>query len=159
MVLLLGVTDDELDGSEWAWVVHGFLGGLPPRVRLDAERSLSTALQRAASERLLSSAHDVSDGGLASTLAECALLAGVGARLQVPGDPFVTLFSESTARAVVTCADADVDRLLALLDDADVPVARLGRTGGDVLALDGLFAVPLDELRHAHEATLPDLFG
>src|SRR4051795_5592643 len=38
-VLLLGETDDELDGSEWAWVVHRHLGGLPPRVRLDAERS------------------------------------------------------------------------------------------------------------------------
>jgi phosphoribosylformylglycinamidine synthase len=159
VVLLLGVTDVELDGSEWAWVVHGHVGGRPPQVRLDAERALSTALQRAAGERLISAAHDVSDGGLASALTECVLLEGLGARLQLPGDAFVSLFSETSARAVVTCADADVERLLSLLGDSAVPVTRLGRTGGPELALDGLFSVSLDELRSAHEATLPALFG
>ena len=159
VVLLLGVTEDELDGSEWAWVTHRHLGGRPPLVRLDAERALSLLLQRASEEGLLTGAHDASDGGLASTLVECALLEGVGARLQLSGDPFVALFSESTARAVVTCADADVDRLLALADDGDVQLARLGRTGGDELSFDGLFSVALGDLRAAHEATLPALFG
>jgi phosphoribosylformylglycinamidine synthase subunit PurL len=159
VVLLLGDTDDELDGSEWAWVAHRHLGGRPPRVRLDAEKALSTLLRRAADEGLLSGAHDVSDGGLATTLAECVLLAGVGARVQVPHDPFVALFSESTARAVVTCTDADVDRLLSLAADVDFPVARLGRTGGSGLDVDGLFSIGIDELRPAHESTLPLLFG
>jgi phosphoribosylformylglycinamidine synthase subunit PurL len=159
VVLLLGGTDDEVDGSEWAWVAHRHLGGRPPRVRLDAERALSDLLRRGADERLISGAHDVSDGGLAATLTECALLDGIGARMQLSGDPFVTLFSESSARAVVTCADADVDRLMSLGHDAAVPVAQLGRTGGDELAFAGLFSVPLAELRRAHEATLPALFG
>jgi phosphoribosylformylglycinamidine synthase len=159
VVLLLGGTDDEVDGSEWAWVTHGHLGGRPPMVRLDAERALSAVLQQAAAERLLSAAHDVSDGGLASTLTECVLLEGVGARVQLAGDPFVVLFSESTARAVVTCADADVDRLLAVLADSGVGVARLGRTGGSELVVEGQFAIPLEELRTAHESTLSALFG
>ena len=159
VVLLLGVTEEELDGSEWAWVTHGHLGGRPPKVRLDAERALSVFLQKAAAERVLSAAHDVSDGGLASTLVECALLNGIGARLQLSGDPFVGLFSESTARAVVTCSDSDVERVLSLASDNAVPVARLGRCGGTELLLDGLFALGIDELREAHEATLPALFG
>jgi phosphoribosylformylglycinamidine synthase len=159
VVLLLGVTEDEIDGSEWAWVTHRHLGGRPPKVRLDAERALSAFLQQAAEERVLSSAHDVSDGGLASTLVECALLDGVGARVQLSGDPFVGLFSESTARAVVTCGDADVDRVLSLAADNAVPVARLGRCGGSELVIEGLFALPIDKLRAAHEATLPALFG
>jgi phosphoribosylformylglycinamidine synthase len=159
VVLLLGVTEDEIDGSEWAWVTHRHLGGRPPKVRLDAERALSAFLQQAAEERVLSSAHDVSDGGLASTLVECALLDGIGARVQLSGDPFVGLFSESTARAVVTCGDADVDRVLSLAADNAVPVARLGRCGGSELVIEGLFALPIDKLRAAHEATLPALFG
>jgi phosphoribosylformylglycinamidine synthase subunit PurL len=159
VVLLLGGTDDEVDGSEWAWVAHRHLGGRPPRVRLDAERALSDLLRRGADERLISGAHDVSDGGLAATLTECALLDGIGARMQLSGDPFVTLFSESSARAVVTCADADVDRLMSFGHDVAVQATRLGRTGGDELAFAGLFSVPLAELRRAHEATLPALFG
>jgi phosphoribosylformylglycinamidine synthase subunit PurL len=159
VVLLLGVTEDELDGSEWAWVTHRHLGGRPPRVRLGAERELSAFVQRAAAEGVLSAAHDVSDGGLASSLVECALLNGIGARVQLAGDPFVELFSESTARAVVTCSDADVERVLSLAADHAVPLARLGRCGGTELVLEGLFALAIDELRQAHEATLPALFG
>src|SRR5205823_3960492 len=114
VVLLLGVTDDEFGGSEWAWAVHEHLGGLPPRPRLAAERALASLLGDAAGEQLLTSAHDVSDGGLAICLAEAALLRGIGATVGLPGDvePFVALFSESTARAIVACADADVDRML-----------------------------------------------
>jgi phosphoribosylformylglycinamidine synthase subunit PurL len=65
------------------------------------------------------------------------------------------LFSESAARAVVACADADVDRLLEIAAMHDVAVTRLGRTGGDALDVTGLFATPLDVLRETHEATLP----
>ena len=75
-VLLLGETREELSGSEWAHVVHGHLGGLPPRVDLAAERALSELLVGSAA--LLTSAHDVSDGGLAQTLVESALRHQVG---------------------------------------------------------------------------------
>jgi phosphoribosylformylglycinamidine synthase subunit PurL len=156
VVMLLGETDDEFGGSEWAWVVHGHLGGRPPRPRLDAERRLSQVLQAAADEELLNCAHDVSDGGLAQTLVEVALLDGVGVTIRLgDDDPFVALFSESAARAVVACADADVDRLLEIAAMHDVAVTRLGRTGGDALDVTGLFATPLDVLRETHEATLP----
>jgi phosphoribosylformylglycinamidine synthase len=159
VVLLLGTTEDEFGGSEWAWVAHGHLGGPPPRVRLSAEMALSQVVQHAARENLLGAAHDVSDGGLAQTLVELALLDGIGATVTLDGDPFVLLFAESTARAVVTCADTDLDRVLTLASDVGLPVARLGRCGGDSLQVTGLFDVSLDELRAAHESTLPSLFG
>src|SRR5437764_306886 len=155
VLLLLGETDDELDGSEWAWVTHRHLGGRPPKARLDAEASLGRVLRAAADDELLTGAHDISDGGLAQTLVEAALLRGVGAEVTLSGDPFVHLFSESTARAVVTCRDACVDGLLEAAAEQQVPVARLGRTGGDALRLTGLFDLSLAELRAAHSSTLP----
>jgi phosphoribosylformylglycinamidine synthase len=159
VVLLLGTTDEEYDGSEWAWVVHRHLGGRPPLVRLDAERALAGLVRGCAAEGVLTSAHDLSDGGFAIALAEACLWRGVGATVAVGADPFPTLFAESTARALVTCADDKVDRLLELADAAGVPVSRLGRTGGEILSVDRLFDVDLDELRAAHEGTLPALFG
>ncbi len=155
VVMLLGETYDEFDGSEWAWVTHGHLGGRPPLPRLPAERQLSNVLQTAADERLISCAHDLSDGGLGQTLVEAALVSGIGVSVTLDGDPFVALFSESAARAVVTCADADVDRLLEIVADHDVAVTRLGRTGGDAFVVTGEFALPLDTLRETHESTLP----
>ncbi len=101
-VWLLGETREELSGSEWAHVVHGHLGGRPPVVDLPAERALAGLLRQAGLEQLVTAAHDVSDGGLAQALAECCLRRGVGARVALPdGDPFVALFAESVARAVV----------------------------------------------------------
>jgi phosphoribosylformylglycinamidine synthase len=159
VLLLLGETDDELDGSEWAWATHRHLGGRPPRARLEAEAALARTLRACADDELLTGAHDLSDGGLAQTLVESALLRGIGAEVTVSGDPFVHLFSESTARALLTCRDACVDGVLEAAAEHDVPVARVGRTGGDALRLTGLFELSLTELRVAHSATLPQLFG
>jgi phosphoribosylformylglycinamidine synthase len=154
-VLLLGETRAEFGGSAWASVVHGHLGGKPPVVDLRAERALGELLASLTGH--VSSAHDLADGGLAQTLAESALRYGVGARLQLAGDAFTALFSESAARAVVTTSDPDAVRAAA--ERAGVPVADLGTTGGAALSVEGLLDLPLAELRAAWTATLPALFG
>jgi phosphoribosylformylglycinamidine synthase subunit PurL len=155
-VLLLGETKAEFGGSAWASVVHGHLGGRPPAVDLPAERALGDLLAALAREDLVTSAHDVADGGLAQTLAESALRHGVGVRLELAGDPFTTLFSESTARAVITTTDPGAVKTTA--QRAGVRVTELGTTGGEALVVDDV-ELPLAELRAAWTATLPALFG
>ncbi|MEO7352094.1 MAG: phosphoribosylformylglycinamidine synthase subunit PurL, partial [Marmoricola sp.] len=156
-VLLLGASHEELSGSEWAHVVHEHLGGLPPRVDLRAERSLSQLL--VAGTGVISSAHDVSDGGLAQTLAESCLRHGIGARVDVSGvadgDPFLALFSESAARVVVTVDPQDEERLFELAAEHGVPVTSLGETRGTTLDVKGVFDVPVEELRAAWTMTIP----
>jgi phosphoribosylformylglycinamidine synthase II len=156
-VLLLGETRAELSGSAWAGVVHDHLGGLPPVVDLGAERALSELL--VAATGVLSSAHDVSDGGLAQTLVESCMRHGIGARVDLSevadGDPFVALFAESATRAVVTVATEDEERLFELAAEHGVPITSLGETRGDSLEIGGLFDVRLEELRTAWTLTLP----
>jgi phosphoribosylformylglycinamidine synthase len=164
-VLLLGETRVELDGSEWAHVVHGHLGGVPPRVDLEAERALAGLLVAAAEAGLLVSAHDLSDGGLAQGLVECCLRRNVGAgvKLGQDWDPFVELFSESAARAVVSVAPANIGVFTALAAEHLVPAVRIGIVGGSALVVSGArgaggFTIGLDELRAAHGATFPAAF-
>ena len=90
-IYLLGTTREELSGSEWAHVVHGHLGGLPPQVDLAAERSSADILVNASRDGLIDAAHDLSDGGLAQALVESCLRNDVGARVWLPDelDPFV----------------------------------------------------------------------
>jgi phosphoribosylformylglycinamidine synthase len=156
-VYLLGETRDELSGSEWAHVVHGHLGGRPPQVDLMAERALATLLHDGLG--LLTSAHDVSDGGLAQSLAEAAMQHGVGVTIGGSDDSFVDLFSESTARCVVTVRPGDEGALEAMAGALGVPFRRLGTTGGDAFTLDGAFSIPLEELRTAWTSTLPNALG
>ncbi|WP_344610960.1 phosphoribosylformylglycinamidine synthase subunit PurL, partial [Dactylosporangium salmoneum] len=104
LIMLLGETTEELSGSEWAWVTHQHLGGQPPRVNLTRERILASVLTEAGERGHLSSAHDLSDGGLAQALVEATLRYDCGANITLPEDlnAFVALFSESTARALVS---------------------------------------------------------
>jgi phosphoribosylformylglycinamidine synthase len=158
-IVLLGETLEELSGSEWAHVVHGHLGGLPPRVDLAAERSLATLLADAGRSGLLTSAHDLADGGLAQTLVESALRHDVGATIRLDGDAFVALFSESAARALVTVTDEGLQQLLTMAEALGVPTTTIGATGGSTLEVEGWFDVALTELRAAWTGTLPAALG
>jgi phosphoribosylformylglycinamidine synthase subunit PurL len=156
-VMLLGETADELDGSAWAWVEHGHLGGRPPSVRLAAEQALAGLLVHTAEHHLITAAHDLSEGGLAQALVEAALINGIGANVSVAGDAFTALFSESAARAIVTTDDPEA--LLEIAADLGVPAAQLGLTGGSRLVVSDVLDVSLGDLRAAFEGTLPALFG
>jgi len=159
-VVLLGETFEEFGGSEWAWVAHGHLGGLPPRARLDEERALADVLVTGAARGLIAGAHDLSHGGLGVALAEACLLHGVGCTVATPGDDaFTDLFSETTARAVVAVRPEHFDALVKLCAVNDVPYQTLGTTGGSSLTVEGVLEIPLPELRDAYERTLPAVFG
>jgi phosphoribosylformylglycinamidine synthase len=176
IIYLLGQTRDEFGGSEWAHVVHGHLGGRPPAIDLAAERTLGQVLVAGSRAGIFTAAHDVSDGGVAITLAEMALRAGVGAKLAVPQgtDPFVFWFSESATRAVVVVSAEQELAFEIMCAAANVPVTQIGlvdpQAGADAglpddqaLVWDDILGerivLPLQELRQIWSATLPGLFG
>ena len=165
-VLLLGTTREELSGSAWSDVVHQHLGGLPPRVDLEAERSLARVLIASSEQQLASAAHDLSEGGLVQALVEAVVRFGTGARVDLAAvlerdgvDLATARFSESQARAVVAIPAEAEERFRALADEHGVPVLALGTTGGDSLEIDGLGAFAVGELRELRERTLPRYFG
>jgi phosphoribosylformylglycinamidine synthase len=144
-LLLLGRTRAELDASAWAYTVHGHQGGRPPALNLAAEARLH-ALLADAGRRLVATAHDLSDGGLAQALAESVLRYGVGATVDLTAacerddvDGFTALFAESTGRVLVSLPAEHEQAFVAACAQADVPVVALGATGGDGLMVAGPF--------------------
>jgi len=161
-LFLLGTTTAEFGGSEWAWSEHAHLGGLPPAVDLEAERSLAGLLIGAGADGMLQAAHDLSDGGLAQALVESSLRYGVGATVTLDAagardgvDAFTLLYSESTARALVAIAPEQMQQFVTRAEAAGVPVVALGSSGGDALTVTSRFSLSLVDLRAAHTATLP----
>jgi phosphoribosylformylglycinamidine synthase len=159
LVYLLGETFPELGGSEYAEVVLGKVSGRPPGLDLERELALHRLIADGARMDVLASAQDCSDGGLAVALAEAAILGETGFAVTVPGDlpPHVALFSESASRAVVSIAPERVEAFEALAARHEVPFARLGETGGAVMAFDGLFELPVEEARNVYESAIPAL--
>ncbi|MFM1777728.1 MAG: hypothetical protein RL741_346 [Actinomycetota bacterium] len=167
LVYVLGTTRDELAGSEWAHAIHAHLGGHPPVLDLKMEMTLSEILVAGSAQKLFSAAHDVSEGGIAQTIAEMAMRSGVGARLEVPAglDAFTFLWSESATRAVVVVPQNRNDDFLSLCSSKSFPVTEFGLVDedSDTLELAGVYGetISLDiaELRSISEETLPRLFG
>jgi len=161
-IFLLGDTFDEFAGSEWANHVHDHLGGLPPKVDLELERLLGEVLVTASREQLIVAAHDVSDGGVAQVLVEMALHSRLGAEITMPihVDPFVLLFSESAARAVVAVSSDKAAAFNEYCANLGLPASHIGVvTGEAALEFAGQFSIGLDELHEAHTRTIPALFA
>ncbi|OCB21066.1 phosphoribosylformylglycinamidine synthase II [Mycobacterium malmoense] len=162
-LILLGDTRDEFDGSVWAQVTAGHLGGLPPAVDLGREKLLAEVLSAASRDGLVSAAHDLSEGGLAQAVVEAALAGETGCRVVLPegADPFVALFSESAGRALVAVPRTEESRFRAMCEARGLPAARIGVVDQASAAVEvqGLFTVSLAELRETSEAVLPRLFG
>ena len=166
-IYLLGTTRDELDGSEWA-NLRGHLGGLPPAVDLAQEKLLGDLLINMSRDGMIDAAHDVAEGGLAATLAEMALRFDTGARIGLGEvcerdgvDLFTMLFSETQGRAVVAVPRSEEVRFKDMCTMRAYPHTRIGVVDTENRALDvqSEFGIGLDELRTAHEGTLPKYFG
>ncbi len=157
IIVLLGETrPDDFGGSEFAKVINQTIAGPAPRLDMSAELKLQQLLLDLSRDGLLRSAHDLSEGGLAISLAESALAGGVGFRVDLQdGEPHRLLFSESPSRVCVSCTRDARDELLAVAERAGVPAAAVGRTGGNELAF-GAFSVTLDEAQRVFEGGFRD---
>ena len=150
-IVALGDVTAELDGSAWARTVHDHLGGLPPAVNLAREVALGNVLIALAEAGITKAAHDVSNGGLIQTVTDMVLRNRVGASIDVrplgAGD-FVSLFSESQARAVIAVDEEHWPVVVAAAEAEGVTVSRIGTTGGRRLVIEGeeTYSFLIDEL-------------
>jgi len=151
-------SEGKLGGSEWWTRRSGRVGGEPVGIDLEVEVALQKALHALAKARVLRSAHDVSEGGLAACLAESCIAHGVGARVRIPGEPVAPpdalLFAEEPSRVVVSFAPSERGKVEALCAEHGVAFAALGVVGGDALEVDGVLSVGVDALAKAHREAL-----
>jgi phosphoribosylformylglycinamidine synthase len=154
-ILLIGETHGWLGQSLYLRDVCGREEGAPPPVDLTAERRHGDFVRQLISDGLVSAVHDISDGGLLVALAEMAIASGIGAVLEAPSQlaAHAFWFGEDQARYIVTAKSVEIVAQRAKA--AGVPLARLGATGGAVLALDGERPLPVEELKTRFEAWLP----
>jgi phosphoribosylformylglycinamidine synthase len=179
IVVLLGETGPGMAGSAYEFLAGAAPDDKPPSLDVEREAALHELLRVAAADHILKSAQDVSSGGLAMAVAECAIWSGLGAdlQLQVSLAPAVALFGESPTRAIVTIDEHNWSALARLASSRRIAARRLGVVGGDRLRirLVGVGAtgaaeergagvadeldVSLDELRRAWTQALPRVLG
>ena len=141
--------------SEFANVVLGGIWGTPPALDLEAEASLHNLLAVLAWRKLLHSACDISDGGIAVALAQAAFANSIGLTVEqdpsLLAHPLFGLFAEPASTLIVTADPKNLSEIDAMAGQYNFFSARIGTTGGHRLEItvDGetFISAPLEELR------------
>jgi phosphoribosylformylglycinamidine synthase len=153
---LLGETENDLAGSEWAYM-HNQRGGIAPVADLQREMRLIDLLVAGRTKKIFTAAHDLSQGGLSATLTEMVLRHNTGATVQLD-NVGLSLLSETPGRVVVAIDPAQTAALTSEAASQKIALIKIGTTGGDSLVINDA-KISLGELRKAHTETFPKLFG
>ncbi|WP_372603638.1 AIR synthase related protein, partial [Actibacterium sp.] len=141
LALLIGETKGHLGQSARLAEVFNREDGDAPHVDLAAERRNGDFIRGHGT--LIGACTDLSDGGLALAAFEMAEAGGVGVTLDADDTP--TLFGEDQARYLVACSFDQAEALMAAAAQAGVPVATVGKFGGDAVTF-GKTHAPLADL-------------
>jgi len=178
LVFLLGTTYNEIGASHYLSVVHQLKLGLPPRLDLEREAALGKLILGLAEMKVLSSCHDLSEGGLAVALAECAMRSpqrygavidqldmvlqnNLGPHAHTAGDDKklradALYFGESQTRMVVSVRPKNKEILVHEAQKCGIQIFQIGKVGGDQLVLGDRIALAVSELNAIYERAIPD---
>lgn len=159
-LLLLGETRAELGGSELQRVLEGKVSGRPPQINLDVEKRLQETVLEAIQQGYVSSAHDLSTGGLAVAIAESAIQGRRGAEIELktPLAASVALFSESQSRVLLSVSPERKEAVCRMATERGIPCVPIGTVGGHSVTIrvneETVATLPLQELEAIWEGAL-----
>ncbi|HEY2835935.1 MAG TPA: phosphoribosylformylglycinamidine synthase subunit PurL, partial [Rhizomicrobium sp.] len=157
VIILIGETKGHLGQSIYLREIEIREEGGAPPVDLAAEKKHGDFVRGLIATGRVDTVHDVSDGGLLVAVAEMALKSGIGADIgqaSLP-DAIPFFFGEDQARYVIAAPFAEAEKIVEEARAAYIPVAELGKTGGDAIVVNDKDRVTLAKLRDTHEGWFP----
>ncbi len=162
LIYVLGNDSEELGGSEYVKVVLGKTVGDSPALDLDFELKLQTAALDLIRGGFVKSAHDISEGGIFTALAECCITGEKNTGAEVKIDPLtrmdISLLSESQSRIVISVSKENREKVDARLNKSGVPFSVIGETGGEELKINDL-SFKLSELSAIYFGTISSIMA
>jgi len=158
IILYVGAPRNGLGGTEYLKVIHGLTTGDAPILDLDVELKVQETVLEAITSGLVTAAHDISDGGLAVTIAEMGIFGSLGAQIDLSflsGSIHEIWFSEAQSGIILTCQPNQKEPLMKHLSQGGVDVAHIGTVQGDALNFEGVGSVSLDQLHNIYESAIP----
>jgi phosphoribosylformylglycinamidine synthase len=161
MIFLIGRSDNDISSSEYLSVFHNVHESAAPKFDLEYEMKLHQIVSSLISQRMVSSAHDVSLGGLFVALVECALPGGLGFDVTSPaeirGDAF--LFGEAQSRVVVSVTAEQETAFLDYMMESGLHFSALGHVTKEELRIDDISFGFISDYARDFEQALEHLLG
>lgn len=159
LIYVLGEDFEEPGGSEYLKVIYGKVKGDSPKIDLAVEKKLQDNILGLIRNRLIKSAHDISEGGIITAIAECCIMNSenyLGAEIDIPvktRNDF-SFFSESQSRVIVSIDEQSKDRFEKYLSEGKQYFSFLGRTGGNKLIIRNNMEIDVNKLADIYYNTI-----
>jgi len=162
LIFILGEDKEEIGGSEYLKIIHSKVRGDSPQLNLPKEKLLHDSILSLIVNKLINSAHDISEGGIVCCIAECCIInenkmIGAEVTLPVKTRKDFSLFSESQSRIVVSVSPGAKDKFESTLREFNQPFMYLGKTGGESLKINDNIDVKLDRIADLYYNTIPNI--
>lgn len=160
LIYLIGEDCEELGGSEYLKVIHKKVAGDSPKLDLEREKKVQETVLYLIKNRIIKSAHDVSEGGIICALAECCIICdekNIGAEVSIPvknRDDF-SFFSESQSRIIVSISKHSQPEFEKYLNEQKQAFCLLGKTGGDKFIVNNKISIHIKDLSDIYFQTIP----
>lgn len=159
-IYLLGFNKEELGGSEYLKIKRDAIAGKSPTVNLVYEKSLQELVLRLIDQKMIKSAHDSSEGGLAITLAEKAILSnGLGCEINLKKDHAGFWFSESQSMIVVTVTPEYVDTFEKMVRKSGIDKTKLGVVVKNTFAINKSINMQVNEIKDIYNNALTKIIS
>lgn len=163
-IYVIGEDFEEIGGSEYLSVIHGLVKGDSPKINLEIEKELHSTVLKLIDEKLINSAHDISDGGIISALAECCIINNpklIGAKINIPIKTRAdfSLFSESQSRIIVSVNPNFENEFLEIIKKSNLHFNLLGITVEKNFAVNSIIDVKIEELAKLYYESIPRLMN
>jgi phosphoribosylformylglycinamidine synthase len=166
IVIIVGITKDELGGSEYYEYVHGLIGGKCPVVDMNTSKKTQDAILDLIKQDLVKIAHDCSKGGLAVGISKLCILNKIGCTVSIEKIPAEKLrldellFSETHSRFLLVINPKDEKRVMSFLEQKGIPHANIGKfSGQNVIFKEKVKIVTCIRVDKAQEKWLNSLEG
>jgi phosphoribosylformylglycinamidine synthase subunit PurL len=161
IIVIIGETRNELDGSEYHRSIYGLVQGKAPEVFMDQEYNAGKSILELIREDTngnITAVHDCSSGGLGIALSEMSISGSLGAVIDINNVPVkgdlnlsTILFSESHGRYLITIKKDSAEEVLSKIN---VPSAIIGEVQGNSLVLKDQFAIDVEELKKSYKGII-----
>ncbi len=160
IIFVLGVNHYEIGGSEYLKQTIGKIIGKSPSIDLKFEKSLIDCILELIDNRIINSAHDISEGGLAICLAEKSISSnGYGCEIELENINVGSIFSESQSRIIISISDNKINEMHNIINNYNIPATKIGITTKGNFTIKDYITTSYDELKDAYESAIPNIMN
>jgi phosphoribosylformylglycinamidine synthase len=159
LIVLLGFENCEIGGSEYLKLYSGLITGKAPKLDIENEINLQKTVLKLIKSKIINSAHDISEGGLAICLAEKSIGSGLGCEIELKELTVGRIFGESQSRIIVTLNKANYGELNKFCHENNVPCEIIGNVINDNFRINGYIDYKVSEIKELYENAIPNLMN